>query len=114
MFEIGDKIYKKNFKNITEYNHRCLDIQNFVNNSKENLGINQTEEYIEIIKLKIDIKEEYDQEFIELKDYLNDTDYMVIKCSELGLIMSNEYPEDYIKRKAARARINELKQIMGG
>lgn len=52
-------------------------------------------------------------EQIELKAYLSRTDYMVVKCSERGLLMSEEYPEDYAKRQEARDRINEISEILG-
>lgn len=53
-------------------------------------------------------EEKAQQEITELKQYLSDTDYCAIKCSELGLSMASEYPEIYQKRIDARARINEL------
>lgn len=52
-------------------------------------------------------------EQMELKAYLARTDYMVVKCSERGLLMSEEYPQDYAKRQEARDRINEIKEILG-
>lgn len=52
-------------------------------------------------------------EQIELKAYLSKTDYMVVKCSERGLSMASEYPEDYAKRQEARDRINEISEILG-
>ena len=48
------------------------------------------------------------EEIAELKQYLSDTDYTVIKCMEQGLSMSDLYPEVLAKRVEARARINEL------
>ena len=44
--------------------------------------------------------------------YLAETDYMVIKCSERGLSMATEYPEDFEKRQQARDRINEIDEIL--
>ncbi len=40
--------------------------------------------------------------------YLDDTDYMVIKCLERGLDIDTEYPGVREKRQKARERINEL------
>lgn len=52
-------------------------------------------------------------EMRRLKQYLAETDYMVVKCSERGLSMASEYPEDYAKRQKARDRINEISEILG-
>ena len=41
------------------------------------------------------------------KQYLFETDWKVIKCMELGLSLSEVYPEDAVKREEARAKINE-------
>lgn len=43
-----------------------------------------------------------------LKNYLTETDYTVIKCSEQGLNFAETYPEVSKKRAEARTRINEL------
>ena len=53
-------------------------------------------------------------EVITLKRYLAETDYMVVKCSERGLSMANEYPTEYEERQKARDRINEINEILGG
>lgn len=47
-------------------------------------------------------------ELSELEGYLSSTDYMVIKCLEIGLIMQSEYPDDFTKRQQARDRINAI------
>ena len=57
-------------------------------------------------------EEKAQQEIQNLKQYLSETDYMAIKCGELGLAMAEEYPVEYQKRKDARARINELEQLL--
>lgn len=44
----------------------------------------------------------------ELEAYLQSTDWMVVKCMELGLAMNREYPEEYVERQNARIRINEI------
>ena len=49
-----------------------------------------------------------------LRKYLADTDYMVVKCSERGLSMASEYPDEYEGRQQARDRINEINEILGG
>ena len=36
------------------------------------------------------------------------TDWVVAKCYELGLTVSEEYPDIYALRVAARTQINEL------
>lgn len=45
-----------------------------------------------------------------LKNYLTETDYTVIKCSELGLDFATTYPEVSAERAKARTRINELEE----
>lgn len=44
----------------------------------------------------------------ELKYYLSETDWAVVKCMELGISIAEKYPEIYQKRTEARAKINEL------
>lgn len=53
-------------------------------------------------------KELATMEIQELKQYLSDTDYTVIKCQELGLNYANTYPNEAQKRAEARDRINFL------
>jgi len=48
------------------------------------------------------------REIQELKQYLSDTDFTVIKCQELGLNYANTYPNEAQKRAEARDRINFL------
>lgn len=49
------------------------------------------------------------QEIRELKKYLEETDYVVIKIAE-GVAQSQEYEEIITKRQKARNRINELQE----
>ena len=49
-------------------------------------------------------------ELFKLEDYLESTDYMVVKCMERGLDIQTEYPLDYQKRQDARDRINEIRK----
>lgn len=53
-------------------------------------------------------KDEAQRLHAELQAYLSDTDYAVIKCSELKLNLETEYPGLSEKRAQARAKINEL------
>ena len=46
------------------------------------------------------------QEIAEAKAYLNETDYAVIKCMELGLNLETEYPGLSAKRQEARDKVN--------
>jgi len=41
--------------------------------------------------------------------YLDNTDYMVVKCAERGLSMLEEYPVEYAKRDKARLVIREYR-----
>ena len=51
-------------------------------------------------------KQELEEQIWEKKDYLNDTDYAVIKCIELGIDLDTEYPGLKAKRQEARDAIN--------
>ena len=51
-------------------------------------------------------KQELEKKIWESKDYLNETDYAVIKCMELGLDLDTEYPGLKAKRQEARDAIN--------
>lgn len=53
-------------------------------------------------------EEQNKAEIERLKQYLFDTDYAVIKCSEQGLDIDTEYPNLKNERQSARNRINEL------
>lgn len=53
-------------------------------------------------------EEQNKAEIERLKQYLFDTDYAVIKCSEQGLDIDMEYPNLKNERQSARNRINEL------
>lgn len=55
-------------------------------------------------------KQKLQSELHKLEDYLESTDYMVVKCMERGLDMQTEYPLDYQKRQDARDRINEIRK----
>ena len=55
-------------------------------------------------------KQKLQSELHKLEDYLESTDYMVVKCMERGLDMQTEYPLDYQKRQDARDRINEMRK----
>ena len=44
--------------------------------------------------------------------YLDETDYIVIKCVEQGLDIETEYAGIKAKRQAARDRINEIEALL--
>lgn len=44
--------------------------------------------------------------------YLDSTDYMVVKCAELGLSMEDEYPDEYVKREDSRRIIREYRSMV--
>ena len=89
--------------------------QEFIDNKISELGlIETTKDYIDEYNAQQAIlnKESEKAELAELKQYLLDTDYMVIKSIEKGSSMLTEYPDDYIKRQEARNRINEINSIL--
>ena len=53
-----------------------------------------------------------EREIESLTAYLANTDYMAIKCGELGMSMSSTYPNEYMERIKARARINEIETLL--
>ncbi|KSV94865.1 hypothetical protein [Sinorhizobium sp. GL28] len=57
-------------------------------------------------------EEQKKEEIKRLKQYLFDTDYAVIKCSEQNLDLGTEYPRLKEKRQEARTRINELESTL--
>lgn len=74
-----------------------------------------TEEELKYINDKYDSIEEYEK--LKLKEYLKNTDYVVIKIYETAMQGGNiiellkEYKETLIKREEARNLINELEEI---
>ncbi len=52
-------------------------------------------------------------EKVSLKSYLTSTDWVVAKCYELELKVSDTYPDIYQKRGEARTRINEIDSLLG-
>jgi hypothetical protein len=81
----------------------------------EKLGLTSIEEEeLKVIQAQKDI----DSQVVEKTElainekYLKDTDYISTKCYELKLDIETEYPSDFIRRKAARLRINELRVIL--
>lgn len=53
-----------------------------------------------------------ESEYAQLKKYLTDTDWHVIKCMELGVSMAVRYPEVHQQRTEARERINEIEEVL--
>lgn len=66
----------------------------------------------EVIIEEPSTKEKLIQELAELESYLKQTDYMAIKCGERGLLMANEYPNEFAERQRARDRINEIRALL--
>ena len=44
--------------------------------------------------------------------YLYSTDYMVVKCAELGLSMEAEYPDAFARREDSRRIIREYRRMV--
>ena len=100
------------YETLKEYPNGGKDVKKVIDVAKveEVLEHDETEDIqVYIPYTENQLKKQADQKRIaELKAYLSSTDYKAIKCGELGLLMSNEYPEDYQKRSEARAEINTL------
>lgn len=79
----------------------------------EGYAINEIEQLggerrFQIVEIPQPTQDELDRrEINELKDYLSNTDYVVIKIAE-GVATAEDYAEVLVKRAEARARINEL------
>lgn len=64
--------------------------------------------------------EQYNIEISDLKEYLTNTDFIVSKINEASVIddteevanLKEKYADDLVKRKEARARINELEALI--
>ena len=85
--------------------------EEFRNKKIEELGlISVTDEEIAEIREQKDIDNQVAEkkELNTLLSYLSETDWVVVKCYELGLTVSEEYPDIYALRVAARTQINEL------
>ena len=103
-FYIGDKLSKPVDQN--EYKHTA-ELCN-----SNSAWIEDKGDYYEICTWSSSEKEKQKLQFelLKLVDYLESTDYMVVKCMERGLDMQSEYPLDYQKRQDARDRINEIRK----
>lgn len=105
---IGTKFYKTGY--LQEEYSECAKWCN----ETQSAMIKDMGDYYECVAIpKPTAEEQAQSEISQLKQYLADTDYCAIKCGELGLSMSTEYPEEYQKRIDARARINELEETYG-
>ncbi len=125
MFQIGDIIYKRDFNNEIDYNHKCLEFQSFANTT-EDCEIEQTQDYTKIIKTEVSLEDKNKSKLFELQDFLNDSDYIGRKISEIIALdqnlenFLNEYSDKFqmtnreilIKSQEARVRLNELKQYI--
>ena len=69
-------------------------------------------DYYEIIADTFNPKAPLTWEMNSLQDYLNSTDYCVVKCMEKGIDMDTEYPGTREKRETARNRIKEIRELL--
>ena len=103
---------EEEFKQAYDANFAMLETEELPTISKPYREYLAVEEGVVVVKEREITEEilayEKDEELRNLKQYLSDTDYTVIKCMEQGLSMSDLYPEVLAKRVEARARINEL------
>lgn len=93
-----------------------LDINDFLNTSNGELYETSLSA---ILNSKKCISNKNQKEIEELKQYLNETDYVITKLNELKLEdedeyekAKTEYAEILTKRKEARKKINELENTM--
>lgn len=57
-------------------------------------------------------KEDSKKEIQNLKSYLKETDWIVVKCMEVEISVREKYPEIHMQRQFARNRINELEKTL--
>lgn len=70
--------------------------------------IEERGKYFQVVKIPEPTAEEQAQEeILRLKEYLSETDYVVLKIAE-GVATPEKYADILQKRQEARARINEL------
>lgn len=89
--------------------------QEFIDNKINELELEETtKDYIDEYNAQQAIlnKEPEKAELANLEQYLDDTDYISTKCYELKLSVQETYPIEFEKREQARARINELREII--
>ena len=89
------------------------DILDKVNNQGKMLTVDEETKLPKVVDQPEPTEAEKAQiKIMELKDYLNNTDWKAIKASELGIPLSELYPDDNTKRSEARAKINELEKLL--
>ncbi|MDP0487907.1 MAG: hypothetical protein Q7K36_00170 [Fusobacterium sp. JB020] len=111
--EIYDKLpdeQKKDFVSIKDE-----DYNNLVNKSNnENKEILVKNGQIILSERIVTKEDKLKNELNSLQSYMDSTDWISSKCYDLELKVKDEYPVEYEKRKSARLRIHEIKQILYG
>lgn len=93
----------KNEINENEY----FNVAQWCNESGE-YTIEEKGNYFQVVKIPEPTAEELAQvEILNLKQYLSNTDYVVLKIAE-GVATATDYADVLTQRQEARARINEL------
>ena len=69
-------------------------------------------DYWEICGIPIDPYADLRNEMNDLLNFLDETDYQVIKCLEQGLDIDVVYPGSKEQRQSARTRIDEIREII--
>lgn len=79
-------------------------------NDNQEYHIESKGDYYHVVKNAEPTKKELNEiEVINLKQYLKDTDYIIIKIAE-GVATAEEYADVIALRQQSRARINELEK----
>ncbi len=111
--EIYDKLpdeQKKYFVSLKDE-----DYHNLVNKSNnENKEILVKNGQIILSERIVTKEDKLKNELNSLQAYMASTDWIPSKCYDLELKVKDEYPVEYEKRKSARLRIHEIKQILYG
>ena len=105
---IGTKIHKNEKDFSTHYRNCAVWCNNISLHPDYQATIEDKGDYYEVVKVEVSQAEQIQQEVQQLKQYLNDTDYIYAKCIETGEDVTELYAEVIAKRKEARTRIQEL------
>lgn len=94
-----------------EQQNEYTEVANWCNESQQ-YHIEDMGEYYAVVKNAEPTEQELaEQEIWQLKQQLNNTDYIVIKIAE-GEATESDYSDVLANRKVWRARINELEAIL--
>lgn len=113
VFNLLDKNRKKGFIKITDDENKKL-VEKLTKEQKTFTIKDDKIVYNDIVKtsdeLRIEKISTLQSEKNKLNEYLLDTNRLVMRCLERGLLMAQEYPQEYKKREEVNKRIDEIEK----